>query len=650
MYTLTLRALAVGGLIALGLAARPAAPPQLGGPERALTSISTDKPIYKAGEKVYVRGVVLHAFKHTPFTEWTQAKVEIHGPKGDLVAGGATQAQDGTWSFAWNVPSGQPGGEYTVKATYPWNGLAPAERKFDVRAYRPPRLKTQIQFLRDGYGPGDTVTATVEVTRAEGGFPSGAQVTATARVDGVEVARVPSTVDSRGTCTVSFPLPAKIERGEGAVAFAIQDGGVVETATKTIPILLQTVDLALYPEGGDLVTGLTSRVYFEARTPAHKPADIAGDVLDERTGAAVAHFRSEHEGRGRFELRPERGARYVLRLTQPAGITRDFPVPDARREGAVLRALEDVVAPGQSARFSVRVPQGTKVKLTLGHREVELASATVTGPEATVRMDPRDAEGVLTATLWSESGEPLAERLVFRRPLHPLEIQLTADHARAAPGGEIKLTARTTVDGKPVSAVVGVTVTDDAVLQLIEKREQAPQLPAMALLEPEVEELADAQVYLDPKNPRAALQTDLLMGTQGWRRFAVVNATAFINQHGDAARRVLAFRTPPPPPQPVGMAIPMGKGGGWGGMPGRMAQPMAPMAKRPSMAAAPREMEMDEPSMAEADGKDDDGRPQMDAEMNQPVDVAKQVVEENGEAAGDELIPDGLMAKRERAA
>ena len=31
----------------------------------------------------------------------------------------------------------------------------------------------------------------------------------------------------------------------------IEDGGVVETASKTIPIVLQTVDLSIYPEGAN---------------------------------------------------------------------------------------------------------------------------------------------------------------------------------------------------------------------------------------------------------------------------------------------------------------------------------------------------------------------------------------------------------------
>ena len=80
----------------------------------------------------------------------------------------------------------------------------------------------------------------------------------------------------------------------------------------------------------------------------------------------------------------------------------------------------------------------------------------------------------------------------------------------------------------PISAVVGVTVTDDSVLEMIDKREQTPRLPVMVLLEGEVKELADAQVYLDPANEKSTLAVDLLLGTQGWRRFAFVDPAKFV--------------------------------------------------------------------------------------------------------------------------
>ena len=247
--------------------------------------------------------------------------VEVKGPKGDTVASGYAAQENAVAGFAWDMPAGTPGGEYSVQVSHPWTGYVPGERKFDVRAYRAPRLKSQIVFLRDGYGPGDTAGATLHVERAEGGMPAGAKVTAVARVDGVEVHRGETKVDAAATARASFKLPAEIARGEGTLAWIIEDGGVVETATKTIPILLQTVDLTMYPEGGDLVAGLPDRVYLEAFTPAKKPADLAGVIVDGK-GNEVATFRTEHEGRGRFDLKPAKGEKYTLKITQPAGSRR----------------------------------------------------------------------------------------------------------------------------------------------------------------------------------------------------------------------------------------------------------------------------------------------------------------------------------------
>src|SRR6185369_6198222 len=109
---------------------------------------------------------------------------------------------------------------------------------------------------------------------------------------------------------------------------------------KTIPILLQTLDLAFFPEGGELVAGVPTRVYFEGRTPARKPADVSGVVVDEH-GQVVAHLRSEHEGRGRFELTARAGGRYTVRIEKPSGIRTTWTLP-APTEGVALRGQRDL--------------------------------------------------------------------------------------------------------------------------------------------------------------------------------------------------------------------------------------------------------------------------------------------------------------------
>ncbi|MFO0595155.1 MAG: alpha-2-macroglobulin family protein [Myxococcaceae bacterium] len=517
---------------------------RLGGAQRFLTHVSTDKRVYKAGETVYVRGVVTDANSHATPPGQQYAQITIKGPKGDVLNAGASLVQDGAFGFSWKIPDDTAGGEFSILGAGV-QGAAPGERKFDVRVYRAPRLKSQITFARDGFGPGDAVVATLETVRAEGGVPTGARITAVARVDGADVAKSPCSLDAKGRCTVSLKLPAAIERGEGTLAFTIEDGGVVETATKTIPLLVSSFDIALFPEGGDLVAGLPSRVYLEARTLSQKPADIAGVIVDGK-GAEVARFRTEHEGRGRFVFTPKKGEKYSLQVTEPANVKKTVALPAVVNEGATLSAVSDTIAATENAKLVVSWTGDRVVSVALRQRDVVLDTKTLDAKQqqaTQVSLDAKTAEGVLIATVMTKDGQPLAERLLFREPKKKLLITVTPDRARYVPGGDVTLKVKATLDGQPApKAVVGVTVTDDAVQELIDKREQAPSLPVMVFLESDVRELADAHVYLDASNPKSKPAVDLLLGTQGWRRFAVFNVNDFVAREQDEARRALAIR------------------------------------------------------------------------------------------------------------
>src|SRR6266699_6373382 len=129
-------AAAIGGLfIAAGFILGGQAPGPFGAPpiagdsgaERYLTHVATDKPIYRTGEKLYVRAAVLRANGHSPMTSPGTASFEIKGPKGDTVASGASALIDSVAAFSWDIPASQAGGEYTVRIFHPWG--APAERK-----------------------------------------------------------------------------------------------------------------------------------------------------------------------------------------------------------------------------------------------------------------------------------------------------------------------------------------------------------------------------------------------------------------------------------------------------------------------------------------------------------------------------------------
>jgi uncharacterized protein YfaS (alpha-2-macroglobulin family) len=542
-------ALAILGAGALLFAADAPSPSPAG--DHRLAYVSTDKPIYRVGERVYLRAVLLGADDHKPAAanEYVYATATITGPKGDTITSGGVQVQDSTGAFAWDVPADIAGGEYKATFSFPNNGYPPASRKFDVRAYRAPRIKGEIIFVRDGYGAGDTVKATMHVDRAEGGVPAGATVSANAIVDGQDVWTGSTTVDALGNCAVSFPLPKQIEKGEGTLSLSVNDSGTVEAIAKTIPILVNTVDIAVYPEGGELIAGTNCRVYVEGRTPAQKPADLAGWIVDSK-GKQIVALKTEHEGRGRVEFTPVAREKYSIKLSEPAGIDKLFPLPAVKLDGVSIVSDQDTAGPAEAIKLHLMSPSGGAMNVTLKKHDTVVTSKSVNleaDTSTAVLLTPPDwADGVMVATVWSESNAPLAERLVFRQPKNNLIVKVTASKPQFAPGDAAAVTVTTTdAAGKPVAATVGITVSDDSIPKMLEQRDRPPRLDAMVMLESDVKELEDAQVYFDPTNPKASQDIDLLLGTQGWRRFATLNEKQFLATYKEQGRRALATLEPP---------------------------------------------------------------------------------------------------------
>lgn len=525
---------------------------QLGGAERYLIYASVDKPVYREKESVYLRATFLNAADNTPMSNgYADINVQIKGPKGDVVHNSSANDTDSVVGAKWVIPEGTPGGQYTAIVSSSSVGAPATERQFEIRAYRAPRLKTQIEFAREGVGPGDEVQASIKIDRAEGGVPDGAKITVIARVDGEEIYKKSGfSLGESGVFSTQFSLPKTIEIGDGSLSFVIEDGGVVETASKTLPILLQNMVIDFYPEGGDLIAGLNSRVYVQANRPDGKPADIQGRIVQYSDGKAVgkksATVATIHEGRGVFSFTPVANIQYALVLDSPSGISRQFKLPKVKNSGTVLQSTQDVFAFDDSISLTVASMGNRKVgKVTLYKRETLIDTQLVAEENDLHRiaLNAKDAEGVLIATAWSANGMPLAERLIYRQPKFAVNVSLVPSKEQYVPGEEVSIDIITTdQSGKPVEAVVGITVTDDSVREIIEKREQAPRLPVMVYLENDVRDLADAHVYLDADNKKAPEAVDLLLGTQGWRRFMLVDYTDLKVQYPESAMRAFAER------------------------------------------------------------------------------------------------------------
>ena len=527
-----------------GIALKPSETPKpdLGGEKRVAAWLSCDKTIYRTGESVRFRVIALEAFGNFPVRENLPFRIRIKDARGALVRELRGALQDSTGGIVFPIPGEQPSGVYRAFCTV--NGSAEAERSFEIRAYSAPRLKTQIAFLKDAYGAGEEVHAFLSVHRAEGGVPENADITLIARLDFREIARIPNLkVDREGNLSASFRLPETLAGTDGTLAFLIRDGGVVETAAKTLPLVLpDDLDVTFYPEGGDLVAGLPCRVYVSAAKKDGKPASFKGRIVDAR-GREAARVETRHEGRGVFAFVPEKEDVYALVVESPAGIGKRFPLPGVKTSGAVLRATEKIFPCDEKISLRVSLSPGIGGgSVTLSRRERVLAEAPLRDGENEVALDPGEFEGILIATVYDSRKQPLAERLVFRAPKYAVHLRIEPEGGPFTPGGTVRLNI-TAEDrnGNPVESIIGVNVTDESVLEMTERREQPPTLPVMVYLENDVLELADARIYFDERNPGAPEALDLLLGTQGWRRFLTLDFRRIAGKYENPAKRALAW-------------------------------------------------------------------------------------------------------------
>jgi hypothetical protein len=297
--------------------------------------VQVDKPLYTPGEDIWIKSWDLEARSLAGAAQQNPITYELISPKGAIVLKKLVTTEGGTATNDFTLPPTVQGGEYIVRATA-WDGVV-GERKIIVSSYEPPRIKKTLEFVRKAYGAGDAVSATIEVKRATGEALANHPLRAQIMLDGTLLPEVSLTTNADGNGLVKFTLPAEIAKGDALLTVLVDDGGVTESVSKSVPIILKKVQLAFYPEGGTPVQGLPTRMYFEAKNMLDKPADVAGKVVDDR-GNTVATFESYKNGLGRFEFTPNTGRTYTAEITKPVGVTEKHALPIAGEKGCVLRA------------------------------------------------------------------------------------------------------------------------------------------------------------------------------------------------------------------------------------------------------------------------------------------------------------------------
>jgi hypothetical protein len=288
--------------------------------------------------------------------------------------------------------------------------------------------------------------------------------------------------------------------------------------------------VTFHAEGGDLVPGLENRVYFSTRDSEGKPVRTSGRIVDGQGQAVLLNVESGPDGLGAFSLIPTPGERYRLQLDRlqlqgPAG-TEDFRLPELSPDrSVVLTTSLGVFEPGKPLEFNVRALEGGLPLVAAAWCRGVLVGQQpfVTQKNSNPVAIPLDdrASGVIRLALYDYRSEPpktVAERLVYRRPLHRLNVHVTEHRRRYNPGEQVDLGLSVTdEEGKPVQAILGISVVDETATS--PGGDKTGSMAARFLLAGEVE-IEDAEAidsYLSD-DPNAAVALDRFLGTRKLRR------------------------------------------------------------------------------------------------------------------------------------
>lgn len=491
---------------------------QLGEANAREMYVFVDKPLYHPGETVWFRAFEVARKSLTSVAGEHGVTFELLDPRGAKVLEKRVLSKSGVATNDFALPAGIVGGAYLLRATS--DGGVKEERAITVSTYELPRVRKTIDFGRTTYSPGDRVTATVMLSRVTGEPMTGAKVTAVISVDGNDLARFQPMVDGKGRAFLVFDLPRRITKGEVFVNLQVDVGGVVESMQRRIPVTLDEVTVTAFPEGGDLVSGLPSRVYLAGRDPQGKPAEIEGRVMDE-TGRVVTTFKSVHAGMARVAMTPQEGHKYFVKLTHPS---RDvaFPIPVAKSSGCTLETEDDYRSSRADIVAKVRCTTPQRVFATAVLRDKIMSRTTAetrAGEPTEIHLPTDAARGAVRVTLWVDDRTPVAERLVYRGLGNELRVSVTADKASYVPRERVTLTVKATdASGAPAKADFALAVVDDAVINLAD--DKSPNILADLYLLPEMpgQRVHEPNFYYS-SDKKAPESMDLLMGTQGFRRF-----------------------------------------------------------------------------------------------------------------------------------
>lgn len=473
--------------------------------------VHIDRSTYTPGDTIWFRAYPVHATFHTPRYQSRYIYAELWTPQDSLVERVRIRVDSlGIYSGYLAIPDDAAEGRYALRAYTRYmlsQGTASLySRAIDIRsvAWNGMEVAGSARIERNGQTTFDL--------RMIG---SGTQLPVPAEADLRLNGGVKSATLLDGRISVAFP-PGEVANNRSVLLEMTDREGYAYRRYYALTSGKEDFRIGFYPEGGHLLSGVPNRLAFKAEDISGGEARICVELLD-GAGEVLLVDSAVYAGMGSFEFTPQAGERYRARCTNPEGLEKAVELPEVQPAGYGLR----VESEPDSIAVWVNRATGTPpspLYLIAHVRGAPVYAGRMNGTEVPVVFDRKAfPPGVIQFLLLDENFQVMSERLSFSSKEPALDFVLVTD--REVYGSHEKVTVNLGVSdslGNPVKADLSVAVTDSA----MQIADTAYHINAALLLSSELKgHIETPSFYLRADDPLAVRALDLLLLTQGWRRY-----------------------------------------------------------------------------------------------------------------------------------
>ena len=290
-----------------------------------------------------------------------------------------------------------------------------------------------------------------------------------------------------------------------------------------IPLVYETsdFDVSFHPEGGDLLAGECCQMAFKALNTNGYGEDITGHVINE-TGDTLTNFHSLHQGMGSF-LMCSGGGKYYAICRNVHGIEKRFELPASKPNSFALQAS------WQKERLFVKVLKSEgfqpadSLYLFVHSRGIPVSLMSWDFSQEYIQLDRQDMpSGVIQLILADRNLTPISERLVFNFNERDIASSSFSTN-RTSYGNRELVKANIRLmdhDNNPLTGDFSLSVTDDRVVI----PDTAMNICSYLLLSSDIKGYIENPSYYFGQGRETAGNLDLLIMTQGWKRYNYMKA------------------------------------------------------------------------------------------------------------------------------